>query len=129
MRLPIPLLILVVLAYNAVALTGAADLAQPMLSAGLVSGVRWSLTIGDLLVALGVLLLYLEIFKATRSSNTSIIDHLLSMVLFVVVLVQFLLLPAFGTSTFFLLLLLCFVDVIAGFTVTISSARRDIERV
>ena len=38
-----------------------------------------------------------------------------------------LLLPAFATSTFFLLALMVLLDVLAGFIVTIVAARRDVD--
>ena len=47
------------------------------------------------------------------------------MMVLLVALVEFIVLPQFGTSVFFLLVLLAVLDVIAGFTVTITSARRD----
>ena len=40
---------------------------------------------------------------------------------------EFLLAPAFATSTFFLLGVMVLLDVLAGFIVTIVSARRDID--
>jgi len=47
------------------------------------------------------------------------------MAVFVAALLEFLLLKGFGTLTFFLITLMTFIDVIAGFTVTIQGARRD----
>ena len=47
--------------------------------------------------------------------------------MFVIVLIEFLLLESFGTNIYATILCLTFVDVIAGFTVSISSARRDVE--
>jgi hypothetical protein len=96
-----------------------------VLTLGLISGATWQLTGGELLVAAGLVLLYIEIFKSTRSSAASIIDHVLSLVLFVVCLVEFLVWPAAGTGTFFLIMTMTLIDTIAGFTVTISTARRD----
>lgn len=122
----IPLLLIVVAAYHVVVMTGASSLSAGVFSVDLLSGAAFTLTISDLLIAVGLLLLYIEILKSTRASSSSIVDHLLSMVLFVVCLVEFIVLPGFGTSTFFVLMLMTFVDVIAGFTVTINSARRDI---
>ena len=81
---------------------------------------------GDLLVLAGLVLLYIEIFKATRTSTASIVDHLLSMALFVICLVEVIVLQGFGTATFVILTLMTAIDVVAGFTVTISGARRDI---
>lgn len=83
------------------------------------------LTVGDLLLAAGLVLLYLEVFKATRTGVASIIDHLLSIGLFIACLLEFLLFPEMATATFLILTLITLIDVIARFTITISSARRD----
>jgi len=122
----LPLLVIVIGAYNVVALLGAGT-AWTLLDLALPSGTILPLTFGDLLVTGGIVLLFLEIWKSTRTGTSSVIDHLLSMLLFVVALIEFLLLPAFGTATFAILMVLSFVDVIAGFAVSISSARRDID--
>ena len=122
----VPLLILVVGAYNFMALTGV-GVDWQLLQIGLPSGALLPFRFGDLLVAAGIVLLYLEIWKSTRSDNSSILDHLLSMVLFVIVLIQFLLLERFGTTVYAIILCLTFVDVVGGFTVSISSARRDVD--
>ena len=49
-------------------------------------------------------------------------DHVLAMLLFVVMLVEFLLVKSAGTSTFFLLLIISLVDVLAGFIIGIRGA-------
>lgn len=121
----IPLLVLVVIGYDAWAVAVPASLAAPLFSVGLISGTTWTLTGGEALLAVGLALLYVEVFKSTRSSASSIIDHVLSLALFVICLVEFLVWPAAGTGTFFLIMAMCLIDVIAGFTVTISTARRD----
>ena len=84
------------------------------------------MTSAEALIGLGLILLYLEVLKATRTSTVSVVDHVLSMALFVIVLLEFILVPALGTGAFALLVLLTLLDVIAGFTITISTARRDI---
>ncbi|HRY26439.1 MAG: hypothetical protein H6852_09650 [Geminicoccaceae bacterium] len=125
----LPLLVFVVGVYHLIVLFGIAGLggiASVVLSLPLVSGATLELTMGDLLVLAGLVLLYIEIFKATRTSTASIVDHLLSMALFVVCLVEVIVLPGFGTATFVILTLMTAIDVVAGFTVTISGARRDI---
>ena len=74
-----------------------------------------------------------EVAKAGKSRNSTrqmmkrIINHTLSMILFIICLVEFLLFPAFATSTFFLLILMVLLDFLAGFIVTVISARRDID--
>ncbi len=122
----LPLLAVILIVYNAVAFSATAFLTQSVFAFGLPSGAAWSLTGSDLLVVLALILLYLEILKATRTTAATIVDHALSLVVFVVCLVEFLLLPAFGTAPFFLIVLIALIDVVAGFTVTIAGARRDI---
>jgi hypothetical protein len=92
----------------------------------LASGEAWAMTVGDLMIAISILILFVELLKATRLSTRSIVDHLLSTLLFIVVLVEFLLVKQAATGTFFLLLIISFVDVVGGFSVTIRSAQRDI---
>jgi hypothetical protein len=92
----------------------------------LASGEKWAMTVGDLMIAISILILFVELLKATRLSTRSIVDHLLSTLLFIVILVEFLLVKQAATGTFFLLLIISFVDVVGGFSVTIRSAQRDI---
>jgi hypothetical protein len=49
------------------------------------------------------------------------------MALFVAMLVEFLLVRQAGTSTFFLLMIIALVDVLAGFIVSIRSSQRRLE--
>jgi cobalamin synthase len=81
----------------------------------------------DILLAFSILLLAVEIMKSTRIGMRAIIDHVLSMILFIAMLVEFLLLKQGGTSTFFILMVISMVDVMAGFIVTARTAQRDIE--
>jgi|SRR5690606_33703231 len=121
----LPLLALVVIAYNIIVLLTGATMETALVPISLVSGTIWTLTVGDTLLVLGLLLLFLELVNSTRTGAPTIINHALSLLVMLVALVQFIVLPQFGTSIFFLLVLLCILDVIAGFTVTITSARRD----
>jgi len=93
------------------------------------SGAFWRPTWGDLVVLLGLITLYIEIFKATRTSSISIVDHTLSTIVFVAFLVSWMIFPwtigEKSNSTFLLLTVMSFIDVIAGFTITIAAARRD----
>jgi hypothetical protein len=57
----------------------------------------------------------------------AIVNHALSLILFVFCLVAFLLFKGFATSTFFLILTMVMLDVLAGFIVTIISARKDLD--
>lgn len=97
-----------------------------LFSAQLPSKAIWKPTWGDLLVLAGVITLYFELFKATRTTEASIFDHLLSTIVLIGYLVVWLIYPWGGNSVFLILAAMSFLDVIAGFTITISSARRDL---
>ena len=101
--------------------------AHSVMRIGLASGAEWVLTAGDLMITLSLVILFVEILKSTRLSTRSIIDHLLSTVLFVIMLVEFLLAKQAATGTFFLLMMISFIDVVGGFSVSIRTAQRDIE--
>ncbi len=126
-----PLLALIVLTYDLVALTmggmhttSAQDqLAQPLFSVHMASSAVWSVGLGDVLVLGALILLFVELLKSTASRNVAIINHSLSMILFIVCLVEFLLFGACATSTFFLITLMVLLDVLAGFIITIASSR------
>lgn len=121
----VPLLGFVVVLSNVLALLGD-GFDTELLKFAMTSGADMRLDAGDLVVLFGLVLLYFEVFKATRSSNASILDHIASLAVFVVALIEFLLLPAFAHGAFLALLVMALIDVIAGFTVTPRSARRDI---
>ena len=122
----IPLFAYLWVIINAVLLLGGiSTLGGSLFSLGLVSGATWSATVSDLFIVLGVLALYIEVFKATRTGTASVIDHTLSMLVFVAFLVEFLVYSGAGNSTFVILGLMSLLDVVAGFTITIVAARRD----
>ena len=126
----IPLLVVPFVLYNMGLiglLGGGADpWAQVLFSIRMMSGGTWSMTLGDLMVLIGLFFLFIEIMKSTRTSNASVIDHLLSTFVFVAFLVEFLLVPGAAHSVFFALMLIALVDVLAGFSVSIRSAGRDV---
>ena len=99
---------------------------QVLFNLPMMSGGSFSMTLGDLLVLGALLLLFVEILKATRTSNASVVDHLLSIFVFVAFLVEFLLVEGAATSVFFILMTVAFVDVLAGFAVSLRSAGRDV---
>ncbi len=132
----IPLLSLPVLIYNLLAMSlqggfAAVDaqgrMGQPLFSVKMTSQIDWVVATGDLLLAASLLVLFVELIKSTTSRGIAIVNHALSMLLFIICLVEFLLAPAFATSTFFLITLMVLLDVLAGFIVTIVSARRDMD--
>jgi predicted cobalt transporter CbtA len=81
-----------------------------------------SVTTGDLIVAIGMLLLYVEVVKAARPGGKGVVDHLLSFIVFVAMAAELVLVPRAtaspsATSTLLLLTVLGFVDVIAGLSI------------
>lgn len=84
------------------------------------------LTLSDFMVGFGMILFFFEMVKATRYSRGTSLDHLFSMVVFVIFLIELLVVPGAGTAMFLLLTFMSLLDVVAGFTVTIATARRDI---
>jgi uncharacterized membrane protein len=92
----------------------------------LASGSDWTMSAGDMLVALAILLLCGEVLKSTRIGIRTIVDHALSLLLFLGMLVEFILVQQAATATFFLLLVVSFIDVLSGFAVTLRSAQRDL---
>lgn len=124
----IPLLIIPFAIYNMIAfLTPGVSWTDPITTISMMSGAGWTITPEDALLTFAILLLFIEIFKATRtSSSRSVVDHMLSMLLFIAMLVEFLLVRQAATSAFFLLMMLSFVDVIGGFAITARAARRDV---
>ncbi|MCA8929888.1 MAG: hypothetical protein KDC18_17645 [Alphaproteobacteria bacterium] len=120
-----PLLAIVVVLFNALAFFAPGLIEAPLVDAILPSGAGFLVRYADALVGLGLVLLFLEIAKATRTSGAAVVDHALSMVVFVVCLVELLLVKEVASAAFALLTLMTMIDVIAGFTVTIAGARRD----
>jgi hypothetical protein len=92
----------------------------------MVSGADWTMSVGDTLIAFAIVLLCGEIIKSTRIGLRTVVDHALSLILFLGMLVEFLLVKQAATATFFLLLVVSFIDVLGGFAVTLRSAQRDL---
>jgi hypothetical protein len=120
----VPLLAFVVIAYVAFA-AGGADFLLTRFTVAMPSGGAWQISLGDMMLAFSLFVLFFEVLKSTRTGGNSVVDHALSMIVFVVCLILFLVWPPAATSLFFLIMLTTLVDVIAGFSVTIRSARRD----
>jgi hypothetical protein len=90
-------------------------LTEPVLTLTLMSGVPWPVTLGDTLLALGIVLLLFEIIKSVRPGGKYLTDHLLSLAVFGGAAAEFVMLPQFGSSTYFMLTLLALVDLLSGF--------------
>jgi hypothetical protein len=132
----IPLLGLIVVAYNILVFAGSAIsgdwsgmepfLGKAVFTINMMSGATWHLLVSDLLLTIGLVLLFLEMIRSASFGRAEIFNHALSMAVFVISLIEFLILKGFATSTFFLITLMTLIDVLAGFIIGIISARRDI---
>jgi hypothetical protein len=113
-----PLLLIPLAVVNIIAfLMPGVSLGAPLYAVPLTSGVSWTITFSDALVAFSMLLLFFEVAKATRPGGKYLTDHLLSFLVFAGATAEFVLLPQFGNSTFFLLTVLAFVDFICGIAI------------
>jgi hypothetical protein len=96
----------------------------PLFSIPLMSKDVWTVTLNDVLVALGILLLLLEVARAARPAAKYFVDHLLSLLVFGAAAAEFVMLPKFGNSTFFLITLIAMVDFFAGVSLRARRPRR-----
>jgi hypothetical protein len=110
-----PLLLIPLAIYNIVAfLMPTVSFTEPLFKLALMSGAEWPVTLSDVLLALGMLLLLFEVIKGARPGAKFLTDHLLSLIVFGAAAAEFVLWPKFGTSTFLLLTLLSLVDFLSG---------------
>jgi hypothetical protein len=120
-----PLLLIPLAIYNIIVfLMPGVSLAEPVAKLTLMSGAEWPLTLSDMLLALGILLLLFEVIKGARPGAKYLTDHLLSLIVFGAAVAEFLLWPRFGTSTYFLLAMLALVDFLSGIALR---ARRGVQ--
>jgi hypothetical protein len=110
-----PLLLIPLAIYNIIAfLMPDVRFGEPLFKLALMSGTEWPVTLSDVLLAVGIVLLLLEIVKGARPGAKYFTDHLLSLIVFGAAAAEFVLWPKFGTSTYFLLTALSLVDFLSG---------------
>lgn len=126
----LPLIVLALIFYNVVVVLGGGAPADEILSRKLFTiplvGRGVSVNWGDLIILVTLLLLFIEVIKSTYTSSASMVDHALSMIVFIICLVEFLLVPSAATGVFLNVTLATLIDVIAGYTIGIRVARRDL---
>jgi hypothetical protein len=124
----LPLTILPLIVYNLVGyLIGGADpWSAELFGITMVSGARFALKLGDVLILFAIAMLYLEVAKAARANQNTIANHILSTIVLVVYVVEFIVASVAATSVFLILTAIALFDVIAGFSITIKAATRDI---
>ena len=110
-----PLLLIPLAIYNIIVfLMPGVSFTDPLVKLTLMSGAEWTVTLSDVLLTLGILLLLSEVIKGARPGAKYLTDHLLSLIVFGAAAAEFLLWSKFGTSTYFLLAALSLVDFLSG---------------
>lgn len=92
----------------------------------LFSGAPWTMTVGDLMVVIGLLSLMGEVFRSATMARTAVTNHLLSIIVLIVFVIEFVVVGDAANSTFFILTIIALIDVLTGVVVTIRLASRDI---
>jgi hypothetical protein len=125
----LPLLVVVFILYNILVVFGGADanafLTRDVIPVPLMSKTLM-LTWADLLILLTMVLLFVELMKATYTSTSSLLNHGLSTLVFVVCLIELLVVPQAATPVFFLVTVAALIEVVASYTIGIRVARRDL---
>jgi len=119
-----PLLLIPLAIFNIIVfLMPGVDFAAPAFAVALMSGATWTVTFGDILIGVSLLLLLCEIVKVGRAGGRYLTDHLLSLLVLAAAAAEFVWLAPFGTSIFLLLCALAFVDFVAGIALHRRRAR------
>jgi hypothetical protein len=125
-----PLLALSLLIYAAITLFSGSNpqawYDAPSLSIPLNSGDVWHITMGHLFIGFSFVMLFIELLRATRSGRASIMNHGLSVMVFIGALLMFTTVKGYGNSIFFLFTAMTFTDFMAGFIITTATSRRDV---
>ena len=91
----------------------------------MVSGDSWEISYGHAFIIGSMGLLFVELLRATKTGTDSLLNHALSVLVFIIALLLFIIVPGYGNSVFFIFLTMTFLDFMAGFIVTTVTARRD----
>jgi hypothetical protein len=123
----LPLIVLAFIIYNIVVLVFGKDaLDKELFEIHMLSGGLWKFSWGDLIILMTLFLLFIELVKSTYTNTSSLVDHGLSMIVFIACLIEFLMTPQAASSVFFLIVVATAIDVVAGFTIGIRVAQRDL---
>jgi hypothetical protein len=88
------------------------------------SQAEWAVTYGDVLIFIALFLLFVEVLKASRAAGKPVLDHLLSVAVFVAMIAELLLVDRAATSTFAVITAISLVEVAAGTVLPRRVARR-----
>ncbi len=87
----------------------------------------WNITPGHALICCSIIMLFIEFMKSRSISSINVLSHASSIFIFVISIVEFLIFPAFATSVFFLIMLMCLMDVVSRLTLLSTFLRHGDE--
>ena len=127
----LPLIVIPFIVYNVVVLLGGSVAAEdvlnrPLFPLPMLNGTKWVFKWSDLIILLTMLMLFVELIKSTYNSTSVLINHGLTMLVFIACLVEFILVRQAATSAFFFILVATLIDVVAGFMIGIRTANRNV---
>jgi hypothetical protein len=133
----IPLIVIPFILYNVIGVLGGGAVADdtfrtvlfrlPMINNPVIDGKGgWAFSWGDFIILITMITLFIELLKSTYTSTSSMVDHGLSMLIFIACLVEFIVAKQAQTSVFFFVMIAALIDVVAGFMIGIRTARRDL---
>ncbi len=126
----VPLLAVLLIAYNILALVSGDQtektLNTVLFQIPLISGALFKIDVNTLMIIIGLHILYVEILKSIKTSLQTVIKHVGSTLVFMIFVIEFIVVKHLGTPSFMILTMMAMLDLIQGFTVSISSARRDV---
>jgi hypothetical protein len=123
-----PLLLIPFAIYNMVAfLTPGVSWTAPIYSVPLPlkSGVPFTATVSDAFLTFALLMLMCEFIKSARQGK-SLVEHFLALLLAGGAAAEFWMVREGANSTFLLFVVICFVDLFAGFAASLRRARRAV---
>lgn len=126
-----PLLALGFMVYAVITMLSGSNPARPWYQAesmniSLNSGDVWHISSGDLFIGFSFGLFFIELLRSTRSGRASLMNHSLSVLVFVGALLMFTAVRGYGNSIFFMFTVMTFTDFLVGFIITTATARRDV---
>ena len=127
----IPLIIfnlVVFIVPNAVVLPGTtgSDWTEDIARLTLFSDAQWTLTAGNLMVVVGLLALLGEVVRSTALAKSALANHLVSILVLIIFVVEFAVVDKAANSTFFILTMIALIDVLTGIVITVRLASRDV---
>jgi hypothetical protein len=119
-----PLLIIPLAIYNMIVfLTPGVQWTDRVAAVQMPSQAEWAVTFGDVVIASALFLLFIEGLKASRAAGKPMVDHLLSMLVFLAALAEFLLVKEAANSIFAVITAICLVDLAEGLAISGRAVR------